>query len=266
MILVTGATGHVGGEMAQQLVAAGKPVRVLVRRQDHPQLARGAWTPCRDEAFLWDITYLCWNLTRVRRGPMWSSQTIATLVSITAANATTGCSGRSAAKQDSEASAVRADPLAKQECEATRGQRTDTLRRRAPVFVVQNNLSFNTRHDRYLPSDPRADYQQPQRSIARSPTARCIEGSPYQLHRRRSPRRSARLRYRSTCRRHTLPRLSQILRRSPVMAYAPQKTINAAIGSVNTYPSTTKTWGLRRRTQSLRCLQIGTSARPTIPG
>jgi uncharacterized protein YbjT (DUF2867 family) len=41
MILVTGATGHVGGEMAQQLVAAGKPVRVLVRRQDHPQLARG---------------------------------------------------------------------------------------------------------------------------------------------------------------------------------------------------------------------------------
>ena len=39
-ILVTGATGKTGGQVAQQLLAAGYPVRAFVRREDESQRAR----------------------------------------------------------------------------------------------------------------------------------------------------------------------------------------------------------------------------------
>jgi uncharacterized protein YbjT (DUF2867 family) len=43
MILVTGATGNVGGELVRALVAAGEPVRALIRREaDQARLPDGA--------------------------------------------------------------------------------------------------------------------------------------------------------------------------------------------------------------------------------
>ncbi|MFC8914627.1 NmrA family NAD(P)-binding protein [Streptomyces sp. NPDC057116] len=39
MILVTGATGHVGGELTARLAGAGRPVRALVRKADGPGAA-----------------------------------------------------------------------------------------------------------------------------------------------------------------------------------------------------------------------------------
>src|SRR5688572_8728735 len=42
MILVTGATGNVGGEVVKALVAAGEEVRALVRAPDEPGIPVGA--------------------------------------------------------------------------------------------------------------------------------------------------------------------------------------------------------------------------------
>ncbi|MEU0947011.1 NAD(P)H-binding protein [Streptomyces canus] len=42
MILVTGATGHVGSELARRLVAAGEPVRAMTRRPAEARLPAGA--------------------------------------------------------------------------------------------------------------------------------------------------------------------------------------------------------------------------------
>jgi uncharacterized protein YbjT (DUF2867 family) len=44
MILVTGATGNVGGELIQQLNAAGQPVRALVRGRSAAGLPPGVDT------------------------------------------------------------------------------------------------------------------------------------------------------------------------------------------------------------------------------
>ncbi|MEU6259481.1 NAD(P)H-binding protein [Streptomyces sp. NPDC047043] len=41
MILVTGATGHVGGELVRQLAAAGHPVRAMTRRPAEARLPEG---------------------------------------------------------------------------------------------------------------------------------------------------------------------------------------------------------------------------------
>lgn len=41
MILVTGATGHVGGELVRRLVAAGEPVRAMTRRPAEARLPEG---------------------------------------------------------------------------------------------------------------------------------------------------------------------------------------------------------------------------------
>ncbi|MCX5060307.1 MULTISPECIES: NAD(P)H-binding protein [unclassified Streptomyces] len=41
MILVTGATGHVGGELVRRLVAAGEPVRAMTRRPAEARLPKG---------------------------------------------------------------------------------------------------------------------------------------------------------------------------------------------------------------------------------
>ncbi|MEU6140035.1 NAD(P)H-binding protein [Streptomyces sp. NPDC047081] len=41
-ILVTGATGHVGGELVRRLVAAGHPVRAMTRRPSEARLPEGA--------------------------------------------------------------------------------------------------------------------------------------------------------------------------------------------------------------------------------
>ena len=42
MILVTGATGHVGGELVRRLTAAGAPVRAMTRRPAEARLPEGA--------------------------------------------------------------------------------------------------------------------------------------------------------------------------------------------------------------------------------
>jgi len=42
MILVTGATGHVGSELVRRLVASGAPVRAMTRRPDEARLPSGA--------------------------------------------------------------------------------------------------------------------------------------------------------------------------------------------------------------------------------
>ncbi|MFE7169016.1 NAD(P)H-binding protein [Streptomyces sp. NPDC057616] len=42
MILVTGATGHVGGELVRRLTAAGEPVRAMTRRPAEARLPDGA--------------------------------------------------------------------------------------------------------------------------------------------------------------------------------------------------------------------------------
>jgi len=42
MILVTGATGHVGSELVRRLVASGTPVRAMTRRPDEARLPSGA--------------------------------------------------------------------------------------------------------------------------------------------------------------------------------------------------------------------------------
>lgn len=42
MILVTGATGHVGGELVRRLTASGHPVRAMTRRPAEAQLPAGA--------------------------------------------------------------------------------------------------------------------------------------------------------------------------------------------------------------------------------
>lgn len=49
MILVTGATGNVGGELVRQLVAANQPVRALVRSQDQNAM------PTSVETFIGDL-------------------------------------------------------------------------------------------------------------------------------------------------------------------------------------------------------------------
>lgn len=41
MILVTGATGHVGGELIRRLGAAGEPVRAMTRRPSEARLPAG---------------------------------------------------------------------------------------------------------------------------------------------------------------------------------------------------------------------------------
>src|SRR3989442_13446102 len=41
MILVTGATGHVGGELVRRLTAAGHPVRAMTRRPAEARLPAG---------------------------------------------------------------------------------------------------------------------------------------------------------------------------------------------------------------------------------
>ncbi|WP_020124021.1 NAD-dependent epimerase/dehydratase family protein [Streptomyces canus] len=42
MILVTGATGHVGSELVRRLAAAGEPVRAMTRRPAEARLPAGA--------------------------------------------------------------------------------------------------------------------------------------------------------------------------------------------------------------------------------
>jgi uncharacterized protein YbjT (DUF2867 family) len=49
MIMVTGATGNVGGELVRQLVAAHQPVRALVRNQDQNAM------PTSVETFIGDL-------------------------------------------------------------------------------------------------------------------------------------------------------------------------------------------------------------------
>jgi len=41
MILVTGATGHVGAEVVGQLVALGRPVRAMTRRPEAASFPKG---------------------------------------------------------------------------------------------------------------------------------------------------------------------------------------------------------------------------------
>ena len=48
MILVTGATGHVGGELVRQLAAAGHPVRAMTRRPAEARLPAGVEAVCGD--------------------------------------------------------------------------------------------------------------------------------------------------------------------------------------------------------------------------
>ncbi|NUS30043.1 MAG: NAD(P)H-binding protein, partial [Streptomyces sp.] len=41
MILVTGATGHVGGELVRRLAASGEPVRAMTRRPREARFPAG---------------------------------------------------------------------------------------------------------------------------------------------------------------------------------------------------------------------------------
>ncbi|MFK4103810.1 NAD(P)H-binding protein [Streptomyces sp. NPDC019531] len=50
MILVTGATGHVGGELVRRLAAAGEPVRAMTRRPAEARLPAGAQAVYGDAA------------------------------------------------------------------------------------------------------------------------------------------------------------------------------------------------------------------------